>query len=329
MRRFALALLAGLLPGLASSPAGATWPDRPVVIVTGYSPGGSTDIAARILADRMPAHLGAEARMLVENRPGAAGVVATEWLKRQAGDGYTLMVQEPGAGVAAPAALVGGTRYDSVADFTHLGLISVPPSVLIVTNRFPGANASAVLAELRRAPPESLTYATSGVGGVLHLQSELLAQLLGTRFVHVPYRSGAQMLQAIHTGEAQFGIAAMASAAQMLKDNMVRGVAVLGPQRFPVFPDLPPMGELGVQGVDLPTWFMLIAPAGVPSAVAQQLNRALLATLAEPAVRERMIQAGHLPPDGANTLAGARAFMQRDQALYRDIVARTGVRLEP
>lgn len=326
MRRIALALLVALLPGLAL----AGFPDRPVTIVTGYSPGGSTDIAARILADRMPQHLGGDARMLVENRPGAAGAVATEWLKRQPADGYTIMVQEPGAGVAAPAALVGGTHYDSVADFIQLGLISVPPQVLIVTNAFPGGrDGRAVLETLRRAAPETYTYATSGVGGVLHLQSEMLAQRLGTRFVHVPYRSGAQMLQSIHTGESQFGIAAMASAAQMLKDSMVRGIAVLGPRRFPVFPDIPTIGELGVQGLDSPGWFMLIAPAGVPRAVAEQLNRALIATLAEPLVRDRMIQAGHLPPEGDNSLAHAHAFLVKEAQLYRDVVAATGVRLEP
>lgn len=327
MRRLMLALLAALLPGLALAQA---FPDRPITIVSGYAPGGSTDIAARIIADRMPVHLGPDARIVVENRPGASGVVATEWLKRQPADGYTMMVQEPGAGVAAPAALVGGTRYDSLADYVQIGLISVPPGVLVVTNRFPGgAEPRNVLAQLRSAPPESLTYATSGVGGVLHLQSELLAQILGARYVHVPYRSGAQMLQSIHTGESQFGIAALASAAAMMKEGMVQPVAMLGPRRFPVFPNVPTIAELGVQGLDFPGWFMLIAPAGVPAPVAQKLNQALVATLAEPAVRDRLIQAGHLPPEGENSLASTRAFLTDQAALFRQIVARTGVRLEP
>jgi tripartite-type tricarboxylate transporter receptor subunit TctC len=186
-----------------------------------------------------------------------------------------------------------------------------------------------VLETLRHAAPESLTYATSGVGGVLHLQSEMLAQLLGNRFVHVPYRSGALMLQAIHTGEAQFGIAALASAAAMLKDGMVRGVAMVGPTRFPVFPDIPTLGELGVAGFDSPAWFALVAPAGLPAEVAATLNRALNAALAEPALRERMLQAGHFAPSGDNGLAHANRFMAQEVQAQRDIVARTGVRLEP
>lgn len=324
MRRFALALVAALLPGLA-----VAFPDRPITLISGYGPGGSTDIAARILADRMPAHLGRDARIVVENRPGAAGAIATEWLKRQQADGYTVMVQETGAGAAAPNALAGGTHYDSLNDFVQLGLISVPPGILVVTNNFPGATPAATLAGLRNAPRDSLTYASSGVGGVLHLQSEMLGQLLGTHMVHVPYRSGAQMLTAIHTGEAQLGIAALASAAAMLKEGMVRGVAMIGPRRFPLFPNIPTIAELGIQGFDSPGWFMLIAPAGLPQAVADRLNRALVATLAEPAVAARMLDVGHAPPGEPNTLATTRSFMARELALYRDIVARTGVRLEP
>ncbi len=325
MRRLALALAVALLPGLAA----AEFPDHPINLISGYAPGGSTDIAARILADRMVAHLGPEARIVVDNRPGAAGAIATEWLKRQPADGYTLMVQETGAGAAAPNALVGGTRYDSLNDFVQLGLISVPPGILIVTNGFPGATPAATLAALRNAPRDSLTYASSGVGGVLHLQAEMLTQLLGTHMVHVPYRSGAQMLQSIHTGEAQLGIAALASAAAMLKEGMVRGVAMIGPRRFPLFPNIPTIGELGIPGFDSPGWFMLIAPAGVPQPVAERLNRALVATLAEPAVTARMLDVGHAPPPEPNTLATTHAFLARELALYHDVVTRTGVRLEP
>ena len=324
MRRLALALLATLLPNMALA-----FPERPIVLMTGYSPGGSTDIAARILADRMAAQLGPDARIIVENRPGAAGTIATEWLKRQPADGHTLMVQETGAGAVASSALVGGTRYDSLVDFTHLGLISVPPSVLVVTNNFPGRTPAEALATMRRAAPDSLTYASSGVGGILHLQSEMLSQLLGTRMVHVPYRSGALMLQSIFTGEAQMGVAAVASAAAMLKDNMVRGVAMIGPHRFPLFPDIPTIGELGVEGFESPAWFMLIGPAGVSPAVADRLNRALVMTLAEPAIRDRMLTVGHAPPPPPNTQAAAREFMARELVLYRQMVARTGVRLEP
>lgn len=327
MRRRALVLapIATLaLPRLARA-----YPDRTITLATGYSPGGSTDVAARILADRMGAHLGGETRIVIDNRPGAAGVVATEWLKRQPADGHTLMVTETGAAAVAPNALIGGTRYDPVADYTQIGNISRPPLILIATERFPGRTPQEVLAALRSAPPDSLTYASSGVGGVLHLLAELLGQTLGARYVHVPYRSGAQMLQAILTGEAQFGIAALASATPLLREGRVRGIAFIGQARFPLYPDIPTMAEIGVQGFDDGGFFMLIAPPNLPPAVAAQLNRALNATLAEPAVRDRMIQAGHLPPEGANTLESTRDYMVQQVAYYRMVVERTGVRLQP
>jgi tripartite-type tricarboxylate transporter receptor subunit TctC len=323
-RSLALALLATLVPAAAGA-----FPDRPITLVTGYAPGGSTDIAARILADRMPAHLGPEARMLVDNRPGAAGVIATEWLKRQPADGYTIMVTETGAAAAAPAAMIGGTRYDPITDFTHIGIVSTPPGVLVVTESLPGRTPAEVLETLRRAAPDQLTYASSGVGGVLHLRAEMLAQAFGTRYVHVPYRSGAQMVQSIMTGESQFGIAALASATPLMRDGKVRGIAMVGDRRFPLYPDIPTLGELGVPGFDNGGFFLLIGPAGLPPRVAQALNRALQRTLAEPIVRDRMLTAGHEPPTGPNDLAAARAFMEREYATYQKIVEQTGVRLQP
>jgi tripartite-type tricarboxylate transporter receptor subunit TctC len=320
---FALAAAAAPRRGFAA------FTDRPITMATGYGPGGSTDIAARILADRMAAQLGPDARIVVENRPGAAGTVATEWLKRQPPDGNTLMVTETGAAAAAPAALIGGTRYDPVADFTHLGVISTPPALLVVTERFPGATPADVLARMRAAPPDSITYASSGFGGVLHLRAEMLAQALGTRFVHVPYRSGAQMLQAILTGEAQFGVAALASATPLMRDGKVRGVAMVGARRFPLYPDIPTLAELGVDGFDDGGFFLMVGPAGMPPPVAKALNRALVASLTAPDIREKLLFAGHDPVQGPNSLEDARAFMVREMAKMEEIVQRTGVRLQP
>ena len=329
MRRRSLAFASAAHLAASWRGASAAFPDRPIAMVTGYGPGGSTDIAARILADRMAAHLGPEARIVVENRPGAAGTVATEWLKRQPPDGHTIMVTETGAAAAAPAALVGGTRYDPVADFTQLGVISTPPGLLVVTERFPASTPAEVLARLRAAPRDSVTYASSGFGGVLHLRAEMLAQALGNRFVHVPYRSGAQMLQAILTGEAQFGIAALASATPLVREGKVRGVTMVGSRRFPLYPDIPTLAELGLEGFDDGGFFLLIGPAGMPRPVAEALNRALVASLTAPDSREKMLVAGHDPVQGSNTLEDARAFMEREVAKLAEVVQRTGVRLQP
>lgn len=306
-------------------------PDRPIIFVSGYSPGGSTDIGARLLADRMAAAIGPEVRIIVENRPGAAGTIATEWLKNRPADGTTIMIQETGAGAAAPTATIGGTRYDPMRDFTHLGVISTPPGPLVFNNAFAPASLSTaqVIEKLKTAPPESVTYASSGFGGVLHLRSEMFAQHLGTRFVHVPYRSGAQMLTAIMQGEAQFGIAALASANAFMRDNKVRAVAMIGDRRFSQFPDIPTMDEIGIPGFDNAGWFMLWGPANIPRPIAETLNRALVTALRDPTIREKMIIAGHDPVQGENTLETTRAYMERELAVMQRMVERTGIRLQP
>jgi tripartite-type tricarboxylate transporter receptor subunit TctC len=282
-----------------------------------------------MLADRLPPLLGANVRMVVENRPGAAGAVASEWLRRQPPDGSVVMVAETGSHAIAPNALIGWNRYDPVADFTHLGIIGAPPLMLIVTPTFPGATAAEVVAALRAAPPDSITYATSGVGGVLHLAAEMLAQSLGTRFVHVPYRSGAQMLQSIATGEAQFGIAAIASANALAREGLVRPVAVTGLRRFPTWPEVPTLAASGVPGFDFDSWFILVGPPGMPAPVAEAFNTALVAALHDDRLRDRLLAAGHDAWRAPNGLAEARAFIAAEQIKYRAVVARTGIRLEP
>ncbi len=301
---------------------------RPVTLVSGYSPGGSTDIAARLLADRLAAHLDPGAKVVVENRPGVSGVIAADWLRRQAPDGHTVMLAETGSHAIAQNALAGWNRYDAAKDFTHLGVIGTPPLILVANNAFAAATPAATVSKLRDAPKGTVTYATSGVGGILHLSTEMLAQDLGTQFVHVPYRSGAQMMQAIHTGEAQFGIAALASANAMVRDGLARGVAVTGTERFPTYPDTPTLAESGVPGFGFTHFYILVGPPGMVPAVAGALNRALVSSLREDALRDRMLAAGHDTWRAPNGLAEARAFIEREVERYREVVRRTGVRLE-
>jgi tripartite-type tricarboxylate transporter receptor subunit TctC len=157
----------------------------------------------------------------------------------------------------------------------------------------------------------------------------MLALDLKTRFVHVPYRSGGQMLTAIFQGEGQFGIAVLASAAQQVRDGMVRGIAVTGNRRFPSFPDLPTLAEAGVPGYDIATWNIILGPPGMPAPLQAALNRALVASLAEPALQQRLLTAGVDVWTAPNAPADARAFLEREVAKFRTVVERTGVKLEP
>ncbi len=318
-----------LAAGAALAPAAAwAFPDRQMTMITGYAPGGSTDLAARLLAEEMPRHMGVGGRMVVENRPGAAGTVASEWLTRQPADGHTLMLTETGAALAAPVVRVGGTPYHPINDFTHLGFISRPPAVLVVTPSLAADNPAETLARLRAHAPGVLTYASSGVGGMIHIWGEMVSRALGVQAVHVPYRSGAQMTQSIMTGETQFGVAAMASAVPLLRQGSIRAVGLIGNARFAPMPEVPTLGELGMDGFDTGSLFMLVGPAGIPDAVAEVINRALQAALADATVAERMLNAGLPPAPPPNGLSDARALMVDQYGRLQAVVAETGIRIE-
>jgi tripartite-type tricarboxylate transporter receptor subunit TctC len=249
-------------------------------------------------------------------------------LRRQAPDGHTLMLIEVSSHAIAPAALEGGTPFDPIADFTQIAMIGTAPMILIAAPNFPATNAQQAIARLRASRPEEFAYATSGVGSIPHLGAEMLAAQLGARFTHVPYRSGGLMLTAIHQGEGQFGIAVLASAAGQVRGGLVRGLAVTSRERFPAFPDIPTLNEAALPGFELTTWNMIIGPPNMPPAVLAQLNRALQATAGDAQLRERLLLAGVLPWAGENTPDSTRAFLTSEVQKYRQVVARTGIRLE-
>ena len=257
-RRSLLALTALATPALAQTP----FPDRAITLVTGFAPGGSTDIAARLLSDRLGPLLGTNGRVVVENRAGASGMIASDWLKRQSPDGYTLMLVESSSHALIPHALQGGTRYDPIADYAHVAVVATGPLVLVAAPNFPARTAAEVVARLRAGPQDNMPYASSGVGSLPHFASEMVAVSLerGGRFAHVPYRSGGLMVESIARNETQWGVAVLASAAAQVRDNRVRGIAVTGLERFSAFPDLPTLAESGIPGFDLANWFAVIAP---------------------------------------------------------------------
>jgi tripartite-type tricarboxylate transporter receptor subunit TctC len=331
-RRDAIAAAAVLLSaGLAGPAVAQNFPERTISLAVGFGPGGSTDIAARLLADRMSAHLGATGRVVVENRAGASGTIASEWLRRQNPDGHVLMLVEASSHAVAPAAVPGGTRYHPVDDFTQIAVLGTGPMVLVVNPGFPAQTAAEAIARLRAAPPDSLAYASSGVGSMPHLSAELLRTRLSenARFTHSPYRSGGAMVEAIAKNEASWGIAVLASAAGLMRDGMVRGLAVLGAQRSGGFPDLPTLAESGLPGFEIGTWNILVGPRGMPAPAVERLNRAANAAIAEPALRQRLLTAGVDAWTGPNSPDDARGYITAQVASFRDIVARTGVRLDP
>jgi tripartite-type tricarboxylate transporter receptor subunit TctC len=321
----ALALTAGLAaPALA-------FPDRTLTLAVGFAPGGSTDITSRLLADRLGPALGAGGRVVVENRPGAAGLVASDWLRRQPADGYTLMLVEASSHALAPNAVPGGTRYDPIADFTQIAVVGTGPMILVTQPNFPARTPAEVIARLRGQPADTLPFASSGVASMPHLSAEMFAAVLGLpgAFPHIPYRSGGLMVESIARAETQWGVAVLASAAGQARDGRVRPIAVTGRERFPSFPDVPTLDESALPGFDLENWFAVIGPRGMPEGVVAQLNAAIRTAIAEPQLRERLLIAGVAPWTRPNAPSDAEAFFRAELTKFRAVVDRTGVKLDP
>jgi tripartite-type tricarboxylate transporter receptor subunit TctC len=326
-RRSLIALAVLAAPAVARAQA---FPDRAITLVSGFAPGGSTDITARLLADRMQTFLGPNARIVVENRPGASGTVAAEWLRRQPADGHLLMLNEASSHVLIPNAMQGGTRYNPIDDFTHVAMVANGPLILVAKPDFPAANAAEAVARLRRGPQDDMPYASSGVGSIPHFAGEAIAVSLnlGGRFAHVPYRSGGLMVESIAKGETAWGVAVLASAAAQIRGGRVRGIALTGLERFPAFPDIPTLAESGIPGFDLGNWFSVLGPPRMPAPVTEALNRAINESLRQPQLVERFVNAGITPWTRANAPADTRAFFVAELEKFKGVVERTGVRME-
>lgn len=306
------------------------FPSRAITLVSGYAPGGSTDISARLVGERMQGFLGPDARVVVENRPGAAGRVASDWLRRQPADGYILMLTESSSHALLPHAVRRGTPYNPVEDFTQVAMVCTTPYVLITRPDFPARTAQEMVARLRTAEPESLPFATSGVANATHFAAELLVNQLGRggRFPNVPYRSGGLMVESIARGETGWGTAALASAAAQIQGGRIRGIAVTSAERSVSFPDIPTLAESGVAGFDLVNWYAIIGPPNMPREVTARLNRAIRDALADAQLRDRFKTAALDPWPGDNTPEAARAYFAAEQDRWRDYVNRTNLRLE-
>ncbi len=297
----------------------AAWPERPVSLVVPFTAGGSTDIAARILAERLAPRLGPQARIVVENRAGAGGSLGAEHVRRQAPDGYTLLIATASSHGTNPAALPQTTPYDPVEDFTSITVVGGGPMVLVVPGKSPHRTVQDLFAAMK-ARPGALSFATSGAGGIGHLTGAFILARAGMlQAEHIPYRGGAQVLAAMAAGEVDFSVEVLASAAPHIRDGTSRALAVTLGQRHPLVPDVPTMAEAGLPGVEVTTWNLLLGPRRMDPALVARINAAANAVLAEPEVRQRMAAAG-VDAAGETSPEQTRAFLAAELQKFRNIV---------
>ncbi|MDO9711076.1 Bug family tripartite tricarboxylate transporter substrate binding protein [Paracraurococcus lichenis] len=325
-RLFAASLL---VPGIARAQAQAdrgaapdTWPARPVRILLAYPPGGSTDVLARTLAERLAVAIPGPG-FVVENRPGGAAVVGTQAAATAAPDGHTLALGNNQTH-AANAAMVRDLPYRPVEDFAAIGRLAEVHHALVV----PATSPVRTLAELaaRGRGGGRLTYASSGVGSASHVIAESFVRQEGLEATHVPYRGGAQATTDTVAGVVDFFVSTWPQVMALVKEGRLRALGIGAPRRLPEFPEVPTFAEAGASTMAVDAWFGLWAPARTPEAIIARLSEALPRILAEPETAARLAGLGFTPaPLPAAEFA---AFQRAEVERWRRLVELTGIRLE-
>jgi tripartite-type tricarboxylate transporter receptor subunit TctC len=317
-----LRLAVGALLALAAFGAIAdTFPSRPVRIVVPFPPGGGVDTLARIVGQKMGPSLGQP--VVIENRPGATGIIGTESVAKAAPDGYTLLVGTPG-----PMTIAGGAGrkigYDPLKDFSSVTMGVLLTPVLVVAPNAPYRTVADLIAAAK-AKPGALTFASGGIGNSQHLAGELFAQMANIKTVHVPYQGTAPGLAAVIGGQTDYFFSDP-SALPMVQSGRLRALAVSTAKRSATLPAVPTVSESGLPGYVYFNWYSFTAPAKTPRPVIERLHKELTAALAAPEVREKLLASGMEPAPG--TPEELDAFMKDDQERWARTIRGAGIKLE-
>ncbi len=315
------ALLAASLPALIA-PARAdddaeTYPQRQVSFIVPFAPAGGTDILARLLAQKLEQQLGKA--FVVENRPGAGTILATNYVAKSPPDGYTIAMTV--SSLAADVTLYKSLPYDPAKDLALVALIARVPFVLVVNPSLP-VNSVEDLIKLAKERP--LSYGTGGVGAFHHLAASLFSSMTGIKMTHVPYRGTAPALNDLMAGYVQVMFTDYGPAAPFISSGKVRALAVTTKQPFPAVPEVPPLAETGVPGFDAAAWQGVIAPAGTPTAIIAKLNAELNAAVGLNDVRARMRDIGMIPV-GVGSPKELAEFLQSEIVRWGKVVEDAGI----
>jgi tripartite-type tricarboxylate transporter receptor subunit TctC len=296
------------------------YPTRAVTLVVPYAAGGGNDAMARIVADHMGRTLGQQ--IVIENRGGAGGTIATRAAAKAAPDGYTLVLGGTGT-LAVNPTLYANVGYDPRKDFAPVGLIATSALVVLV---HPAVEASTVpeLIALARRQPGRLNYASAGVGSGIHLAAELFASMAGVKLVHVPYKGSGPALNDLLGGHVQIYFSSLPPAVGMRAEGKVRALAVTGPVRSHVFPDLPTVAEVALPGYEAVLHYGIAAPAGTPRPIVDKLNTALRAALASEETKAVLVATGADPMP--STPEEYAADIDREETRWSRIVREVGVK---
>lgn len=321
-RRLLLCAAAGLFAHSSVQAQSDSYPNKPVRIVIGFAAGGPTDLVARALANDMSQILGQQ--VIVDNKPGATGLIATETVARAPGDGYTLLIDAQTL-ITNPLTMA-KVSYNPIRDFVPITrLVSLP--LIILAGASHPAKTVQELVQMAKAKPGDVKYGSAGVAGSGHLAGALLAVTTKTDMTHIPFKGQQPALSEVMAGRVDFIFYAAAGAKEQVEGKRVKALAVTSPQRLPQFPDVPTMAEAGFPGFEATTpWLGLVAPTGTPPEVIRKLNETVRKSLAKPEMIERFKGLAAIPVDGTPT--EFKTFLEKDFGSWEQLVKTTGIKQE-
>ncbi|MBI5910163.1 MAG: tripartite tricarboxylate transporter substrate binding protein [Betaproteobacteria bacterium] len=305
-----------------SAMAQGSYPIRPVTMVVGFAPGGGTDTVARIVAKNLSESLGQQ--VLVENKAGAGGNIATDYVAHAAPDGYTILLGSVGSLAVAPH-VISGLPYDPLRDFAPITMAVVFANVLVVQPSLP-VRSLADFVKLANDRPGSVTYGSAGILGAGHLAGELLKMRANIDMVHVPYKGGGPAMQGMLGGQVMSIFATPVSAGGQIKAGKIRAIATTGPKRAALLPEVPTVAESGYSGYEAMNWYAYLAPAKTPKEIVERLNRELVKALNNAAVVALLHQQG-LEPSPGSAVELAR-YMEREYETWGKVVKLAGIKAQ-
>lgn len=312
------AAVAAVVVGYFAAPAMANdWPEKPVKLVVPFAPGGGADITARLIAERLNEKL--KQPVVVENKPGAGGMLASEYVAKSKGDGYTLLLGTIGP-LAINPSLHAKMPYDPAKDFAPITLVGNALNVLVINTKLP---VKSVAEFISYAQNNSVTFGSSGSGATDHLAGELFASMAKAKMVHVPYKGGTPAMMDLIGGHVDAIFSTVSTAHGAIKEGKVVPLGMTGIKRFVGLPNVPTIDEAGLKGFEVNNWYGIVAPVATPAAVVNKLNQAIVESLAEEGVKKKLLDVGIEAQ--SNTAEEFKRYIEAETAKWKSVVQQTGI----